>query len=145
MSARRLEKARRLAENTGLCRHSLIHLGGYTWCLFPWLGTRSFRTVRKMIGAVASEFGISGLDFEGSCYLTFRMERGTPDRLLERLISVFGNGGASVYSLVSPKELPTFEKYDKFIPGDLLRHAYATDRLDLEEAVLRLSQLADER
>ena len=140
-AAHRLEKARRLAQNTGVCERSLIHLGGYTWCLFPWLGTRSFRTVRKMLGMVASEFSISGLDFEGSCYITFRMERGTPEGLLTRLTDLFENGTLSVHSLVSSKELPTFEKYDKYIPGDLLRHAYAEDRLDLKEAAERLKQI----
>lgn len=140
-AAHRLEKARRLAQNTGLRERSLIHLGGYTWCLFPWLGTRSFRTVRKMLGMVASEFSISGMDFEGSCYITFRMERGTPEGLLTRLTDLFENGTMSVHSLVSSKELPTFEKYDKYIPGDLLRHAYAEDRLDLKEAAERLKQI----
>ena len=143
-AAHRLEKARRLAQNTGLRERSLIHLGGYTWCLFPWLGTRSFRTVRKMLGSVAPEFAISGLDFEGSCYISFRMERGTPEGLLERLTDVFGSHVASVHSLVTPKELPTFEKYDQYIPGDLLRHAYAEDRLDLSEAVKRLRQIKNE-
>ena len=143
-AASRLAKARKLAKNTGMLEHSLVHLGGYTWCLFPWLGTRSFRTVRKMITAVAPEFGISGLDFEGSCYITFRMERGTPERMLERLVGVFGAEEASVHSLVNPRELPTFEKYDQYIPGDLLRHAYGEDRLDLSEAVSRLKQIAEE-
>lgn len=47
----RLEVARRLAANTGMLQHSMVHLGGYSWCLFPWLGTRSFRTLRKYIAA----------------------------------------------------------------------------------------------
>ena len=37
---KRLEIARHVARNTGMTEHSLIHLGGYSWCLFPWLGTR---------------------------------------------------------------------------------------------------------
>ena len=48
-AAHRLEVARHLARNTGMLEHSLVHLGGYSWCLFPWLGTRSFRTLRKYI------------------------------------------------------------------------------------------------
>ncbi|MBQ9086223.1 MAG: DEAD/DEAH box helicase [Clostridia bacterium] len=143
-AARRLEMARRVAANTGMTRRSLIHLGGYTWCLFPWLGTRSFRTLRKMIGSVASEFGISGMDFEGCNYMTFRMERGNERALLDGLLCRFSEVDEPAQELVSPRELPVFEKYDQYIPGDLLRHAYATDRLNLSEARKRLSQIVQE-
>ena len=74
----RLEIARRVAKNAGMTERSLIHLGGYTWCLFPWLGTRSFRALRKTIVSISSDFGISGMDHEGCYFIKFRMERGTP-------------------------------------------------------------------
>ena len=140
----RLEKARRVARATGMTERSLVHLGGYTYCLFPWLGTRSFRTLRKMIGAVASEFGISGMDYEGCNYLSFRMERGSEASLMVGLQRHFESASTTPLSLVSPKELPVFEKYDEYIPGDLLRHAYATDRLDMMEAKMRIRQIAQE-
>ncbi len=141
---RRLEIARNAARNTGMLRHSLVSLGGYTYCLFPWLGTRSFRTLRKMIGAVSTELGISGMDYEGCCYMTFRMERGDRDGLLRALLARFGEDGVSAHALVSPKELPAFDKYDSYIPGELLRHAYAEDHLDTKEATMRLQQIAQE-
>ncbi len=140
----RLETARRVARNAGLSNRSLLYLGGYTWCLFPWLGTRSFRTLKKMIGTVAAEFGISGLDFEGCNYLTFRMERGSEQELLIRLNQLFGDPSVSPMHLVSPKELPVFEKYDPYIPGDLLRHAYSVDRLNLPEAKKRIADILNE-
>jgi hypothetical protein len=40
--------------------------------------------------------------------------------------------------------LPAFEKYDEYIPADLLRHAYAIDRLDTQEAVKRLKEISNE-
>jgi ATP-dependent Lhr-like helicase len=80
----RLEVARHLARNTGLCEHSLLHLGGSTWCLFPFLGTRSFRTLRRFLTAHASELGISGIEFEGCRYISFHME-GTREDFLARL------------------------------------------------------------
>ncbi|MBR2353179.1 MAG: DEAD/DEAH box helicase [Clostridia bacterium] len=137
----RLEKARRVAKNTGMTERSLIHLGGYTWCLFPWLGTRSFRTLRKMIGRVAPNLGISGIDYEGCNYLMFRMEKGTEREFLETLYRTYGDGRVLPMELVSPKELPVFEKYDTYIPGDLLRHAYSVDRLNMQEAILRIKQI----
>ena len=142
-AVRRLEMARRMARNAGMTDRFLVYLGGYTWCLFPWLGTRSFRTLRKMIGTVASEFGISGMDFEGCNYMTFRMERGRGEDLVRELLRSYGVQTASPMSLVSPKELPVFEKYDEYIPAELLRHAYAVDRLNLPEAVGRLYEILD--
>ena len=140
-AACRLEKARKTVRNTGMLNQSIVHLGGFTWCIFPWLGTRSFRTLRKMLSAVSAEFGISGIDFEGCYFIKFRMEKGTPESLLKRLEEKFGREDFKVIDLVSPKELPSFEKYDRFIPAELLRQAYSVDRLNCKEALLRINQL----
>lgn len=137
----RLDKARKTAQNAGMVYNNLVYLGGYTWCLFPWLGTRSFRALRKTLGLVAAEFGISGIDFEGCYYIKFRMEKGTPESLLQRLKSKFEQYGFDPIMLVSPKELPIFEKYDRFIPADLLRKAYSLDRLNCDEAKHRVNHL----
>ena len=140
----RLEKARRVARNTGMTERSLIYLGGYTWCLFPWLGTRSFRTLRRMVGRIAPALGISGMEYEGCNYLMFRMERGTEKELLESLLRTYADGHILPIELVNPKELPIFEKYDEYVPGDLLRHAYSVDRLNMDEAIKRINQMNEE-
>ena len=140
-AAKRLQMARQLARNTGMTDRSLLHLGGFTWCLFPWLGTRSFRTLRRMIGSCSAELGISGMEYEGCNYMIFRMERGDEVSFTRCLSEKFTKREWDPLSLVSTKELPLFEKYDPYVPAELLRHAYAMDRLDPEEAVLRLSQI----
>ena len=142
-AAHRLEVARHLAANTGMLQHSLIHLGGYSWCLFPWLGTRSFRTLRRFIAQNAAQFKITGLDFEGCCYMTFRMERGNDYELIKSLCDRAGNC-IDCQSLVSESELPVFDKYDEYIPGELLRRAYSVDRLRGDEPALRLLQMLEE-
>ena len=73
----RLETARRVARNTGMLTRPVVSLGGYTKCIFPWLGTRSFRTLRKFIAQNAKEFKISGIEFEGCYYLTFKWRQTT--------------------------------------------------------------------
>ncbi len=141
---KRLEVARHVARNTGMLDHSLVSLGGYTWCLFPWLGTRSFRTLRKFIARNAGPCKISNLEFEGCYYLTFRMERGNDYDLLSRLAEIVQTDGIDCASLVRSGETPLFEKYDEHIPGDLLRRAYATDRLRADEAERRILEMLDE-
>ena len=141
---RRLEVARRVARATGMTRSSLLHLGGYTWCLFPWLGTRSFRTLRKLIAQNAHRFGISGIEFEGCYYITFRMEKGSDTELCAFLRNHVEKYGIDTLSLVSPKELPIFEKYDSFVPADLLRYAYSVDKLNPTETAMRIKDIASE-
>lgn len=134
----RLETARHTARNTGMLQHSLVHLGGYSWCLFPWLGTRSFRTCRKLIKKHAAELRISGIEFEGCCYITFKMEQSNAALFVERLAEIVRNEGIDPMSLVEHGEIPVFDKYDDCVPLDLLRRAYAIDRLRADELSARI-------
>ena len=141
---KRLEIARHVARNTGMLEHSLVHLGGYSWCLFPWLGTRSFRTVRRLIARHATAFGITGVEYEGCYFITFKMSRGNDYELISRLSEELRADRLDPESLVSNSEIPVFEKYDDYIPADLLRHAYAVDKLNPDEATRRVFEIEEE-
>ena len=142
---KRLEIARHVARNTGMLKHSLVHLGGYTWCLFPWLGTVSFRTLRRfLLSECGKRFRISGLEYEGSCYMTFRMEAGTDFALVTALAEAVERRGIDRMALVHAGELPLYEKYDEYIPAELLRRAYAEDKLRSDEAERRILEMRDE-
>lgn len=39
----------------------------------------------------------------------------------------------TAHDLISPAEVPKLQKYDEFIPPDLLRKAFALDYLDMVE------------
>ncbi len=140
----RLDIVRNLARNTGLPHRSLVHLGGYTWCLFPWLGTRSFRTLRKFIMNNAAKFKITNLEFEGCYYMMFKMESGSDYALIKGLCDIIEREGIDKSKLVSVTESPVFEKYDDFIPSELLRKQYAADKLRTDEIMLRLPEILSE-
>ena len=115
----RLAAARDCARRTGMLRRSLVHLGGYTWCLFPWLGTRSFRTLRRFISeATPARFGLSGIDFEGCCYITFKLQSGDARGLCAHWASV-ASAGINAEDLVPHGYAPSFDKYDGALPPDL--------------------------
>ncbi|MBR5601868.1 MAG: ATP-dependent helicase, partial [Clostridia bacterium] len=139
----RLDVARHVARNTGMHKHSLIHLGGYSWCLFPWLGTRAFRTLRRLLKKHAKQLGISGIEFEGCYYITFKMEGSGDFALISELCRI-AERGIDCQSLVEAGELPVFEKYDDYVPGELLRQAYATDRLTAPLVEKRLLDILEE-
>ena len=68
--------------------------------LFPWLGTRSFRTLRKFLQRCGGEFRISNLEFEGCYYMTFRMERGNDYELISALDRIASTQGIDCEALV---------------------------------------------
>jgi len=141
---RRLELARTVARNTGMLHHSCIHLGGYTWCLFPWLGTRSFRTLRKFLAHSGAPVKLSGMEYEGCYYIKFKMEKGDGEKLIRHLYDKMTKEGIDLESLVSPSENPVFEKYDHFIPNELLRKAYISDRLRTDELIWAIKEMMRE-
>lgn len=138
-AAHRLQVARHLAQNTGMTQNMLLHLGGSTWCIFPWLGTISFRTLRRFLIKNAKALGISGVEFEGCYYILFRME-GDAERFRAALAEAAA-GGIDCQTLVAPSELPIFDKFDPYVPGELLRRSYAIDHLSPHEAQRRLLQI----
>jgi len=135
----RLHEARRLARSCGLQNNHIFHLGGETYAIFPWLGTRSFRTLKRVLGKLSTELGIKSVEGEPSNYLLLKMEKGTKETLLERLKSL-AQTPLSSEGLVGGSEAPLMEKFDPYIPARLLRKAYAYDHLDLEEFLAKISQ-----
>ena len=61
------------------------------------------------------------------------MEKGTPDTLLDYLYRIFSNEDINPEVYVDSNDLVLFEKYDKYIPQNLLNKAFAYDRLDFVE------------
>ncbi|MBQ4137791.1 MAG: DEAD/DEAH box helicase [Clostridia bacterium] len=140
-AAARLKSARAVARNTGMLTHGVVRLGGYSYCIFPWLGTRSFRTLRKLIAANAARFGISKIEFDGCNYITLKMEKANGKELLSGLCDILEYERPEPISLIGKTDSPAFDKYDPFIPSELLRKAYAADKLDLTELYTRLPEL----
>lgn len=139
-AAVRLETARHLAKNTGMASSMLIPIGGSSFCLFPWLGTRAFRTLRRLILRHAKALGISDLTCEGCCYMTFKAWRTDGEKFLSRLSRLLTEEGIDREALVGASESPAYDKFDTYIPAELLRRAFAIDRLEADEVLVRMSE-----
>ena len=72
------------------------------------------------------------------------MERGDARSLAKGLSDAIRNFGIDPLALVSEGELPVIEKYDRYIPAELLRRAYATDKLDVGKAAERIVEMGEE-
>ncbi len=132
---KRLDKARAVARKTGMLSSPLTHIGGYTYALFPWVGTKEFRTVRKTVAAMRDKFKLSSVDYSRCYYITFRMEGGTGEEFLDELYKRLFKEKPDLFSLSASGENPIFDKFDTFIPAELLRRAYSEDRLKLPESI----------
>jgi len=129
----RLDAARHIAKNAGLDKRMFVSLSDTSACLFPWLGTRSFRTLRRYLAMHASELGISGISSEGCYYMTFKIKSGMRAVFMHNLSHSILKDESPLLSLVGASEAPVFDKYDDYIPAELLREGYAADRLRWDE------------
>lgn len=141
---KRLRVARAIARNTGMTETCILPLGGYTWAYFPWLGTRSFRTMRRYLVRNAGKFKLSGMEFEGCYYMTFKLEGGRGEDMLEMINDKLRRDGMELDSLIGATEAPVFEKYDEYIPSELLRKAYREDKLRSDEILSRIANAGEE-
>lgn len=137
----RLKDARALARNTGMLERPVVSLGGMTKCIFPWLGTRSFRTLVRYLKRNASHLGISNISYDGCNYITFRLDSGNEETFIEKIKHDVLTRGINSAELVFPSETPIMDKYDRYIPSELLRKAYAIDRLLPEEVRKRIIEM----
>ncbi len=129
----RLQDARHLAKRTHMDEKQIIPLGGQSYVMFPWLGTRSFRTMRRFLKKYAKELGIFDIQSEGCNYITFKAKEGVYEHLQEQIRQILSRDGLDTHYLLSQDECPVYDKYDEFIPPELLRRAYAEDRLFADE------------
>ncbi len=137
----RLDDARRVAYNACMNEKCVIFLGGQSYVLFPWLGTCSFRTMRRLMKVYCSELGISDIQSQGCCYITFKAkDRRAGENLLSAINDIIARDGLDTSRLVADGECPVFDKFDEYIPPELLREAYATDRLRADEIIARFEE-----
>jgi ATP-dependent Lhr-like helicase len=68
--------------------------------------------------------------------MKFRMEGGAGDKLFTDICADFARG-VDTEELVGPNETPAFDKYDEYVPSELLRRAYVKERLRTDEIAER--------
>ena len=133
----RLAQARNTAAHSGLLTEPLICMGGDMWALFPWLGSYAFLALERLLKIkCAQELHLSGLAPSRPYFMTFKMkaDRDTFFRVLrEQAEAEF-----DPLELVYPDEIPLFEKYDEYVPAELVRKGFAYGILAVDEMRARI-------
>ncbi len=127
----RLEQARFTAGRSGAAVKPLIHLGGNMWCLLPWVGTYGFLAMERFLQIKCRDrLGLRNLDSARPYYMQFTMK--ADEKTFFRVVSEEIRRPIDPLELVYPRELPLFDKYDEFLPPELIRKGFACGVLDLD-------------
>lgn len=127
----RLENARFTAIRSGTAEKPLLNLGGNMWCLLPWVGTYAFLAMERFLKVkCADRLGMRNFDSARPYYMQFTMK--ADERTFFQVVSEEIRKPIDPLELVYPGELPLFDKYDEFLPEELVRKGFAYGVLDLD-------------
>lgn len=128
----RLDQARFTAEHSSAAKTPLINLGGNMWCLLPWVGTYPFLAMERFLKIKCGDrLGLKNFDSARPYYMQFTMKVSEED--FYRIVREEIEKPIDPLELVYPKELPLFDKYDEYLPEELVRKGFAYGVLDLGE------------
>ena len=134
----RLEQARQNSRNAGITEFPLINLGGDMWALFPWLGTYAFLALERFLKLrCAGRLGLRSLDPYRPYFMQFTMKADA-----KTFFSVLAEEAAlplDPLELVYKDEVPVFEKYDEYVPPELVKKGFAYGVLNTEEMLSRIN------
>ncbi len=137
-AAARLDIARHTAVNSGVVSEPLICLGGNMWCLFPWLGYYAFLAMERFIKIkCGAALGIRGMDPSRPYFIQFKMNVSAEEFF--RILTETAKIPFDPMELVYPNEVPLFEKYDEYLPAQLVKKGFAYGILDIKDMLERIS------
>ncbi|HRR77297.1 MAG TPA: DEAD/DEAH box helicase [Ruminococcus sp.] len=135
----RLARARSSAQNSGITSQPLICLGGNMWCLFPWLGTYAFFAMERFLKLRCGDrLGLRGMDSSRPYYIQFTMKV-SPEEFFN-ILAEEAEIPFDPLELVYPGEVPVFEKYDEYLPEELVKKGFAYGILGIDEMKGRIRQ-----
>ena len=141
----RLKDARNTAKMAGHFHKPLVHLGGNMWALFPWLGSYAFLALERFLKLrCAPKLQLKGLNPVRPYYIQFTMQ--TSEEEFYQITGQEASKSFDPMALVYPKETPVFDKYDEFLPDELVRKGFAFGVLDIDgmkKRVLEWTKIAE--
>ena len=131
-AAARLSETRAMAQAAGLPDKQLINLGAKTYCLFPWTGSYAFLALERLLRLkCASRLGLKNFDSVRPYYIQFSMD--VSEGEFYQILAEEATKDFDPLDLLYPQEVPVFDKYDEYLPDDLVRKEFAYSILDLAE------------
>ncbi len=127
----RLSDARETFARSGMSGRPMINLGGNMWALFPWLGSYAFLALERFLKIrCAKRLGLKGLNSSRPYWIQFTMQ--VSEKEFYGIVREEAEKEFDPLELVYKDEVPVFEKYDEFVPPELVRKGFAYGVLDVE-------------
>ncbi|WP_339308155.1 DEAD/DEAH box helicase [Paenibacillus sp. FSL L8-0435] len=127
----RLERARRLARESGLLKQVVIPAGGDSLYVLPWVGSKSFRTLERLMKHnLSKKLALRSVVPMEPYY--FVVSGKVDERTLLAEIMSECRTAEDASALLAEDEAPYLGKYDEFVAPPLIREAFAVDGLDLD-------------
>lgn len=127
----RLERARRLARESGLLEKTVLPAGGDSYFILPWTGSKPFRTLERMLMHRLADTQTLRSVVPMEPYY-FVVAGQTSEAALMDSIVAECKRDLNPLELLKPDEAPYLGKYDEFVAPELVREAFAVDGLDLQ-------------
>ncbi|WP_017688753.1 DEAD/DEAH box helicase [Paenibacillus sp. PAMC 26794] len=135
----RLERARRLARESGLLKQVVIPAGGDSMYVLPWVGSKSFRTLERLMKHnLSKKLALRSVVPMEPYY--FVVSGKVDERTLLAEIMSECRTAEDASTLLAEDEAPYLGKYDEFVAPPLIREAFAVDGLDLDGLKAGLQQ-----
>lgn len=126
----RLTQARDTAQAAGVPGKTLINLGGHTWAFFPWTGSYIFLAIERLLKLkCAKRLNLRGFNSSRPYFMEFAMDADADEFF--KVVSEEAAKDFNPLDLVYPKEVPVFDKYDEYLPDELVRKEFAESILDV--------------
>ena len=135
---KRLQIARKAAQSIGLPDSSILPLAPNRYLIFPWCGSRQFSTQLLML----DQANIKMRRDYAPYYYELIHEADNPEDLrlqLRQLCSTLPARSDLIAEIHDAALLR--DKYDRYIPTDLLREAFAQDFVDIPGAIETIERL----
>lgn len=130
-AANRLERARRLARESGLLKSVVIPAGGDSFFILPWAGSKQFRTLERMLKHnLAGRLELRSLVPMEPYYMV--VAGNTDESAIWKAVLSELENNKDASTLLDEDEAPYLSKYDEFVSPQLVRTAFHVDGLDVD-------------
>ena len=127
----RLTQARSTARHSRTAEDVLIPLGGEMYALLPWLGSYAFLALERFLRIrCGTRIGLRGFESMRPYFMQFTMKASPAE-----FFAVLAEEAAQEFDpmeLLYPDEVPIFDKYDEFLPTELVRRGFAHGVMDVK-------------
>ncbi|MCY6490615.1 DEAD/DEAH box helicase [Leptolyngbya sp. GGD] len=137
---RRLQEARELAQYKGFLHQPIQLIEEDVCCILPWMGTIPFRTLERFLRFYAKDaLGLKSIKGRSPYFLIVRLGKCKLETLDHEIRSL-ANRRLEANMLLPDDEIPKLQKFDPYIPSELLRKSFMSDYLDLEELTTAIAK-----